>query len=321
LAARSANVVVKKNSLPGLIAATRKRWAVTLAGGIVAVILSLALPAHAITCSRASNTVERLICSDTQLRRADAAMGRAYTEIVNATSDADIRQMLVMSQKRWLKQRNLRLADIFDSDGTDQAPSKSALIGNLLAAMQDRTNTLTARFKSDPKVPSLIAIALQQRKFAAQYTGGPFAGYDTDCDFFPGGPSDSGPYSYSCFSRKVYQNKNRVCSSEASWATYRIYENDEIADVVDGKLKTLATCSVSDGNCPSDDDSSGDWNVKPGQKAEAESVPGPSPQQTLPKIDGDAGPDENPAWLHACLTDSAYPRSPISAADSAAKPN
>lgn len=275
-----------------------------LAAGTLA-MFGLAAPAHAINCSKASTAVEHLICGDRTLQNADAAMGKAYEAIVKSTDDAEIRAMLVASQKRWLNKRDLRLGQIFDPDASAEKASKAELQHNLLAAMADRTAALTARSKTDPHVAQLIAVALGQRKFAAQYTGGPYAGVDSDCDFMPGTPMDRGPYGYSCFATRSYQNHDRVCTTSTDWATYRVYETHTVATVVGNHLKTIATCSVDGGGCPDPDapNDPANWDRNP-KNADVVIDPAGAP---LSKVDGDAGPDDDDPWLHACLTDSTYP--------------
>jgi len=78
-----------------------------------------------------------------------------------------------------------------------------------------------------------------------------------------------------------------------------------VANVVDGKPKVIATCSVDgvegDAACPDNgnpSDKSRRWNIQPKSA---------SPQPSLPKIDAEAGPDDDAPWLRACLTDGRYP--------------
>jgi uncharacterized protein YecT (DUF1311 family) len=297
-----------------------------LTTGILA-LAGYAIPAQAITCAKASSTVEHLICGDRRLENADAALGKAYATILKATDDPEIRAMLVNSQKRWLKARDSTLGDIpdFIAENLDEKPGKSVVQRNLLAAIQDRTHALTARSTADAKVPRLIEIALGQRAFAAKYTGGPFAGIDADCGFFPSDHVDSGPYGYSCFASRSYQNKNRVCTVSEEWATYSVYDKHEIADVVDGNLKTIATCGADGAECPSSPDSPGDqsnWDMHPNAPVQAEDASSKSPPnlQSSPRLDADAGPDDAGPWLHACLTDPSYP-SAVSTDDSSRKQN
>ncbi|WP_448954082.1 lysozyme inhibitor LprI family protein [Labrys neptuniae] len=259
-----------------------------------AAIAAFAAPASAIDCKKASTAIERRICADKSLRRADAALGAAYGKLLKASDDPQIRTMLVESQKNWLARRDLRLGD--DASGED-GPGN-----NLLKAIEARTADLSEASKTDAKLPRLIEIALKQRQFNAQFTGGPFAGYSADCDFLPGG----GAQTYSCMGTRSYQNKDRVCSQTTDFATNALYTTQTVAEVVDGKLKTIATCGDENGNSPCPDGSASTerrWTLQP-----AAADTGNTADKALPKISADLGEDEDQPWLRACLTDKNYPQ-------------
>lgn len=265
-----------------------------------AALLALSGPALALDCGKASTRLERAICGDKRLKAADAAMGQAYSQILKAAAgDAEIHEMLVASQRRWLAARDRRLA------GPEEDEDDAAWHARLLKAMRDRADALGERSRTDPKRFDLIATAEAQRRFAAQFTGGPFAGYSTDCDFLPSQGLSGAPDTYGCFAARFYQNKDRVCSVAEDWASGSVYETHSVADVVDGRLKTVAICTVgSTGGqpaCPDEDrDADARWNVEPRGEAAARS---------LPQIDAEAGggPDDDAPWLRACLTDRSYP--------------
>ncbi|MDQ0390441.1 hypothetical protein J3R73_000233 [Labrys monachus] len=227
-------------------------------------------------------------------------MGEAYATILKATVDAEIRSALVASQKRWLSRRDEQLGQVNENDASGEDSR-----GILLQAMQDRTRDLARRSDTDPKLPRLVAIMLEQQKFAAQFTGGAFAGFDTSCDFLPGG----GRYSYGCFAIQHYQNRDRVCTLDQDWASGSVYEKHAVAEVVDGRLKTIATCSIGgddDNPCPGAEAQSGQsasWNIHP----KVSSGAGNPPAHPLPRLDADVNAETDAPWLHACLTDSAYP--------------
>ena len=160
--------------------------------------------------------------------------------------------------------------------------------------------------------------AQAQRQFAAQLTGGTFAGFATDCEFFPDTPASWADH-YDCYSTRYYRNADRVCSAGEDWATYRRYQTRSIDRLVDGKLTPIATCDVdgdSDSACPdvaNDSDVKARWNLQPEiGDAAASTLPA-----GLTKLDADAtgsmvegepaGTKDNEPWLHACLTDSSYP--------------
>ncbi|HEX2891915.1 MAG TPA: lysozyme inhibitor LprI family protein [Vineibacter terrae] len=253
--------------------------------------------ADAVDCKQASAPAVRAICGDPQLQAADAAMGEAYEKLLQAADDdADIRAMLVDSQKRWLAKRD-RLFDrrLASAD-------KDAQRAIMLSATQDRTRVLTEPSGSPPQQPALIIIAQEQRKFTGRYTGGSFAGFDTSCEFLP--VQDS--YVYGCFGSRQYQNYSRVCTVSRYWATGRVYEKRSVAEITDDKARVIATCSVDgvegDTTCPGGSGEDRRWDTLP--KADA-----PAPVSSLPKIDAEAGPDEDAPWLRTCLTDRSYPLS------------
>lgn len=268
-----------------------------LAFSIVALTAFHALPAHAIDCKKASTPIERRICADKSLRQADAAMGAAYAKTLKASQDPEIRAMLLESQKHWLARRDLRLDQEDETESNGDTPKN-----NLLGAIEARTADLTELSKTNPKLPRLIEIALKQRQFNAQFTGGPFAGYSADCDFLP----SSGDQIYTCVGTRSYQNKDRVCSVTTDFATSALYVTQTVAEVVDGKLKTIATCGDDNGNSPCPDgqpSSDRHWTPQPSASADADGGAGvPSP-----KISADLGEDEDSPWLRACLTDKSYP--------------
>jgi uncharacterized protein len=261
----------------------------------------LTVPAHAIECRKASSAIELMICSDPRLRSTDTDMGKTYDDALQSTDDAEIRTMLITGQKRWLASRDKRLGR-FGAD--DEVSDRAAQRRVLLEAMQDRTNVLAQRSPADPKLLLLVAVALEQRRFNAQFTGGLFAGIDTSCDFFP----TSGVLSYRCFAAQHYQNDTRLCTVEQYWATYRVYEKHDVADVVNGRAKMIATCSLGAGSgaaqCPDADDQTnpGHWNFHPDPPADSE-----APPHSLPNLDAEIGEDIDSSWLSACLTNKDYP--------------
>ncbi|MGL4963867.1 MAG: lysozyme inhibitor LprI family protein [Inquilinus sp.] len=266
-----------------------------------AALLALAAPAQAFDCRKASTAIEHAICDDPGLKAADVAMGQAYGRILKAaTGDAEIREMLVASQKRWLAARDLRLA------GPDDDEDGTAWQGRLLKAVQDRTARLKMRSGTDPKQFDLIATAEAQRRFAARFSGGPFARFRTGCDFLPSDGRSAAADVYGCFATRFYQNKDRICGVSEDWASGAVYETHSVADVVDGKPKTVATCSVEgaagEPPCPDGDrDGAARWNLQP--KADDATSAG-----SLPRIDAEAGGlDDDAPWLQACLTDGRYP--------------
>lgn len=254
----------------------------------MALILALfaSPPAWAINCARAANPVEKRICSSASLRAADAAMGRAYTALLAAAPDREIRAMLVRSQRRWVAARNDGLASDFDD-----APLP---IETLRDAILDRTQQL-----EDRSGKGLIAEAEAQRRFLAKYTGGPFTGTDTNCFFAPNAP-ESKTYSYVCTGALHVQNGSRVCSIGQDWATWRLYTHYGVSKVADGEAAPVAFCDDHKGDCSGSGFGKSGWG-----SAAAAGDNFPSPATGLPKLDAEGvWPlfDSDITWFNTCLT-------------------
>jgi len=279
-----------------------------------AALLALSAPALALDCGKASTKLERAICGDKRLKAADAAMAQAYAQILKAAAgDAEIHEMLVASQRRWLAARDQDLGDP-ESWPEDADRDVDTWHDKILSLMQDRTNVLKDRSKTEPGQFSLIAEAQAQRRFLARYTGGPFAGFETRCEIFPTHAGSWADY-YSCFATRTYQNHDRVCSVDEDWATYRTYETRSIADVVDGKLKPVASCAVdgnNDSTCPdgpASDNPEARWNLQPKAEEAGNAGSADAKAAALPKLDAEAwGSLDDTPWMRACLTDPDYPK-------------
>ena len=252
-------------------------------------------PALAINCAKAGTAVEKLICSDKKTVAADADLNRAYQAILKQAPDAEIRTMLVDSQKRWIHARDKAL-DHLISDPDALADDK--IVGEVA---RDLIGSRAAQFKETRKgssMPEIIDRAVQQRQFQAQFTGGEFAGYWTSCEVLP---NDYGYYG--CFAIRHYQNNDRICSVDESWASGSVYTKRYVANVVGGKPRVIASCSFSssDEACASVGDTPAKWNRQPDQP---EYVYASEP---LPKIDGEIDGSDDYEWAKACLTDPAFP--------------
>ncbi|MBP2302986.1 lysozyme inhibitor LprI family protein [Azospirillum picis] len=260
-------------------------------------------PAWAIDCRKASTAIDHMICGDKALQKADAALGSAYSAILKAAPDAEIRAMLVASEKRWLARRDDRLGHLSEADDAPDADTQRKI---LLDAIQARTRELTRRAKDNEGEPNLIAVARDQRRFAGRFTGGPFAGFSTSCDFLPGRDS----YSYGCFGTQSYQNRDRVCALTQDWASGSVSETRTVGQVVGGKLTIVASCSIGSGDagdaCPDPDapaSQQGHWQ-KPAPDAATPEAPPAEPQ---PQIDAELQRDPDDAWISDCLTKPTYP--------------
>ncbi len=258
-------------------------------------LFALSAPAMAINCAKAGTAVEKLICSDKKTVAADAKLNRAYQAILKLAPDDSIRAMLVASQKRWLEARDRALDRLLtDPDGVpdDKSMGEIAreLIENRIGQFQESGRGTVA--------PTMIRQAQQQQTFQSRFTGGAFAGYWTTCDVLPGDDLD-----YACFAIRHYQNNDRVCSVDESWASGAVYTKRYVANVVDGKPHVIASCSFSsaDEACATVGDTKANWNRKP------EAPQYVYADKPLPKLDGEIDASDDTEWVQACLTDPAYP--------------
>lgn len=250
------------------------RLSLTAIAAAVLAVFAQPTMAHAINCSKATSTIDRMICSDTQLRSADAALNAAYSKTLKAAGDEQIRTMLVASQKRWLGQRDEQLGHL-DEYG-DDAPDAETWREIVLKAINERTSDLARSSDVDPKLPQLVAAAQEQRRVAARFTGGPFAGFNTSCDFLPTGGGSS--YSYGCFGQRRFQNRDKVCTVAQDWASGSVSDTRSEGKVVNGKLRTVEA----------DDDEE-------------------APAAPLPALDAEADFEIDTQWLSACLTGNDVP--------------
>lgn len=85
---------------------TGKSWPVKIPCSIClfAAFLASAAPAIAFDCAKSTTKVEKAICSDRNLGAADADMTNAYVAVRDASNPSE-KKMLVLSQRRWIKQR------------------------------------------------------------------------------------------------------------------------------------------------------------------------------------------------------------------------
>ncbi|MFY1879160.1 lysozyme inhibitor LprI family protein [Achromobacter xylosoxidans] len=258
---------------------------------------ALSAPAWAIDCHKAGTPAEKLICSDRGAVAADAELNRAYAALLKQAPDAQIRAMLVDSQRRWIEARNMRLEGLVSDPGSlPDEKTPGAVAADLI---RSRASEFKERGKGD-SLPRLIRVALSQREFRKQFTGGPYSGYETSCDVLP----PDYKY-YACFSTRHYQNNDRVCSTEEYWATGSVYVQRYVAKVVDNKPMPIASCSYNgnDASCPGSIDDDARWNTGPKVKAPTYS------SKPLPQLDGEVDDSDDHAWIKACLTDSGFPLS------------
>jgi uncharacterized protein YecT (DUF1311 family) len=266
-------------------------------------------PALAIECQNASSPVEKIICSDAALKAADQTMSAAYFKLLKATRDKEVHDLLIFSQKRWLKARD----EQFQAAPGEKAETTDDDKAMVSREIGDRTKVLAGWYGAHKNAssagPTLVEIIERQRS-ASQFTGGPYAGYQTDCFFAPKGYGDG---AYVCVGTQSFQNRDRVCSSTTDWATDRETEALKVANIVDGKPKAVATCSDANEapavECPDNAELRGPWNMKPDMPGDASTSAAGSKSAPSSKYDPDASGmvrgDEK--WLRACLTDPNYP--------------
>lgn len=262
----------------------------------------LSAPVWAIDCHKASTPAEKLICSDRGAVAADAELNRAYAALLKQAPDAEIRAMLVDSQRRWIETRNMRLEGLMsDSESLPEGKTLAAVAADLIRA---RAGEFKESRKGD-KLPRLIRVALSQRDFRKQFTGGPYSGYETSCDVLP----PDYKY-YACFAIRHYQNNDRICSTDEYWATGAVYVQRYVAKLVNNKPVPVASCSYNgqDTDCPDGVADDARWNTGPKVRAATYS------SKPLPQIDGEVDDSDDYGWIKACLTDSNFPLSNPAAA-------
>lgn len=252
-------------------------------------VLGTSMPAWAIDCAKASDPIDKRICGDVKLKAADAAMGQAYGALLKTAPDAELRSMLINSQRRWISARNEWLGR--DSDGAPFA------VGEFRKAMVERTAQLTDR--SDK---GLVAQAEAQRRFLAKYTGGAFSGFNTICEFIP---NDSGEtsFSYQCTGAVHVQNKERLCSLSTEFASWSLYEYHAVSTIAGEQAKPAALCGDQSGDV-CENDKGGSWDPSPN----ADHFP--ALKRDLPKLDAEANwplEEADTTWFDQCLTSPTYP--------------
>ncbi|AHG41025.1 hypothetical protein N018_12650 [Pseudomonas syringae CC1557] len=255
-------------------------------------------------CGKASAEIEHLICADPRLVAADAAMGKAYAEILKSTDDAGIRSMLISSQRRWIAARDQGLGELRNSvnERTGVPYTRQARSNIVLKAMQERTRQPGRTSDQASAKPGLVQRAIDQRTFDAGFTGGQFDGSIVECEFVP----QADAYAYGCFGTRFFQNNNRVCSVSQDWASGELYQTRSVADVIGGKPKMIATCKSGIKDCA---EGSHGWSARSGQPdADTQRIYDQIGKQTLTSLDVELWAEEgNEQWLKQCLTDPGFP--------------
>jgi len=269
---------------------------------LITVILSMAIlsaEALAMDCSKASSPLEKFICGDTELKKEDALLSQTYFKLLKAVPDPEIHDVLVASQRRWIRDQEVTFED--------EKPSKEEVSDKLL----DRAFWLGSKANDPLKAPIMARIE-EEAAFAAPYTGGTFAGYDIGCWTTPPG---FGSEAYICRGSQTFQNGGRICRSTYSWASGRDTEFRMVANVNGSEVKVIATCSSgadhTDFDCPdptADEDEAKiqKWNFHPTIGGVYPEIKPRNENKPLSKIDPDVGLID-PSWIKACLSTPDYP--------------
>lgn len=263
------------------------------------VVLASAFPAYALDCAKASTQVDKLICSTSELKKADEAMSAVYFKRLKEITDPDFHEALIRSQRRWLEVRS-HGPDRFGQAGNDTTDDSEVL----LKMTRDR---LTFLRTAEP-----IRRLELQRRMASEDGSGTFAGYKAYCVLQP---PPYGNWTYECWGDTLRQHKDRICTSVMEWASGHMTEHRAVSVLKNGEPKVLATCSIGDGEtnerCPKPD---GDVRTK--LDAHWNTTPDPSELRPTPRVadlwkfDPDLDPGvTDRAWMHDCVSGSIYPPS------------
>jgi uncharacterized protein YecT (DUF1311 family) len=273
---------------------------------VTSLVLASICPAHALDCANASLKVEKLICTSPTLKKADAAMSAAYFKLLRDTTDPEFHEALIRSQRRWIQARS---GGVPRSDGVDGEDVESDDRKVLLKITKDRLEFLKG---SEP-----IRTMEQQRKSVSEYSGGPFAGYETAfCNFLPPRFSD---WTYVCWATTHRQNKDRICSVREDWATGHTTERRLVSVVTNGAAKPVASCHTGYAGitCPDPENIelagvAAHWNTNP-QPAMSDLT---SPRAgSLWKYDPDGPGGYDASWMRDCLFAPTYPPADVSQPD------
>ena len=256
--------------------------------------MGLATPGFAMNCAKAKEPAEKRICANASLLAADAKMNTAYTAILKAAPDAEIRAMLVRSQRRWIAARNKLLNGNWgdDSDGG----GTPVPLAQIRKAINERTRVLADRSER-----GLIAVAQAQRRWLAKYTGGPLAGFRAECEFFPTSNRFT-EFNYGCTGAISVQHQARVCSWSEQWATYAGYDYYSVS-TVEGGLQ--AFCEGFSNDCTNAKAPEGWRRIETVEPHRQSDVPAPVADQ--PKFDAEMFIDDHAQFFDACLTAPEYP--------------
>ena len=266
------------------------------------VVLASASRTYALDCTKASTQVDRLICSKSELKKADDAMSAVYFKLLKEIADPDFHEALIRSQRRWLEVRS-HGPDRFGQAENDTTDDREVL----LKMTRER---LTFLRTTEP-----IRRLELQRRMASEDGSGTFAGYKAHCVLQP---PPYGNWTYECWGDTFRQHKDRICSSVMEWASGHMTEYRSVSVLKNGEPKVLAACSIgyaeTNGRCPEPNDDvstklDAHWNTTP----DPSEIPPAARVAELWKFDPDLDPSATDReWMHDCVSDSIYPPSSAS---------
>jgi uncharacterized protein YecT (DUF1311 family) len=139
-----------------------------------AALLTLASPAAALDCKRASTKTEHAICADPAATAADAAMGKAY-ETLRLSLRPPQRAGLLASQVQWLQNRDACIAS--DSAATlscilDQTEQRRAFLSGAAEAGPGPTGRIAPYFRYEAQSKGRAELAFDLLRFVNPASAG-----------------------------------------------------------------------------------------------------------------------------------------------------
>lgn len=185
-------------------------------------------------CRSAADAVDKALCSDAAFRRADRAMSASYFDLLRSVGERDLRDALILSQRRWIAARKEGTVNVDDTPLEDRPSIERR---SLIAVTRAREAQLK-RKAPDGRTSAMIAILRHQRDVMSRFPGGPFQGFSTECDFLSP-PFGSG---YACFGTVAVQRGSRVCAHSLEWASGHTTDILVVARAEGDRLSQEAVC-------------------------------------------------------------------------------
>src|SRR5579862_6490840 len=111
-------------------------------------------------CSRAPGVDERLICSDPLLRHADYDLGRAYHQLLQATSDPQRIDAIRSDERSWILRRNVECAVYKGLVITEN--ERAAYVDCFIASVEERQQDLAHLMANPSADPSTISTPIRR---------------------------------------------------------------------------------------------------------------------------------------------------------------